>query len=91
MWWVVECASTMDTQLAIHKAGPLVIPKSFRDELHVAPGDALEESSGKEIRLLYSLSRTYGGELLFSSALGLKIFFQGSLLRRAVSAETLFP
>jgi len=44
--------TSMATQLTIDKAGRVVIPKSLRDELHLAAGDALEmECSGEEITL----------------------------------------
>ena len=51
--WVKPMYNTiMTTQLTIDKAGRVVIPKSLRDELQLAPGDALEmESSGDEITL----------------------------------------
>jgi AbrB family looped-hinge helix DNA binding protein len=51
--WVKPTYNTiMTTRLTIDKAGRVVIPKSLRDELQLAPGDALEmESSGDEITL----------------------------------------
>jgi AbrB family looped-hinge helix DNA binding protein len=40
----------MTAKLTIDKAGRVVIPKSFRDELHLSSGDSLEiESQGDEI------------------------------------------
>ena len=42
----------MSTRLIIDKAGRVVIPKHLREELHLAPGDALEmESAGEQITL----------------------------------------
>jgi AbrB family looped-hinge helix DNA binding protein len=40
------------SRLIIDKAGRVVIPKPLREELHLAPGDALEiESAGEQITL----------------------------------------
>lgn len=42
----------MTTKLTLDKAGRIVIPKPLRDELHLAPGDALElESADEQITL----------------------------------------
>jgi len=42
----------MVAKLTLDKAGRVVLPKPLRDELQLAPGDALEmESSGEEIVL----------------------------------------
>ena len=38
----------MTTEITIDKAGRIVIPKPLREELHIAPGDALQiESEGE--------------------------------------------
>ncbi len=42
----------MTVKVTLGVAGRIVLPKPLRDELHLAPGDALElESSGEEITL----------------------------------------
>lgn len=42
----------MTTTLVIDKAGRVVIPKSLREELQLAPGDSLElDSRGEQITL----------------------------------------
>lgn len=42
----------MPTKLKLDKAGRLVLPKPLRDELQLAPGDALEvTTAGEEITL----------------------------------------
>jgi len=42
----------MTTKLTIDKAGRIVLPKPVRDELQLAPGDALQlDSSGEKITL----------------------------------------
>ena len=42
----------MTAKLTLDKAGRVVIPKSFRDELHLSAGDSLEiESRGDEVVL----------------------------------------
>ncbi len=42
----------MTAKLTIDKAGRVILPKPVRDELQLAPGDALDlESSGEEITL----------------------------------------
>jgi AbrB family looped-hinge helix DNA binding protein len=42
----------MVARLTLDKAGRIVLPKALREELQLAPGDALEvESSGEEITL----------------------------------------
>jgi len=42
----------MTAKLTLDKAGRVVIPKSFRDELHLSSGDSLEiESQGDEFIL----------------------------------------
>ncbi len=42
----------MVARLTLGKAGRIVLPKPLRDELQLAPGDALEvDSSGEEITL----------------------------------------
>lgn len=42
----------MTTRLIIDKAGRVIIPKPLREELHLAPGDALEmETAGEQITL----------------------------------------
>ena len=42
----------MTTKLTLDKAGRIVIPKSFREALHLNPGDSLElDSSGEEMTL----------------------------------------
>jgi AbrB family looped-hinge helix DNA binding protein len=42
----------MTVKITLGIAGRIVLPKPLRDELHLAPGDALElESSGEEITL----------------------------------------
>jgi AbrB family looped-hinge helix DNA binding protein len=39
-------------KLTMDKAGRIVLPKTLRDELHLAPGDSLEiESSGEDITI----------------------------------------
>jgi AbrB family looped-hinge helix DNA binding protein len=39
-------------KLKLDKAGRIVLPKTLRDELHLAPGDSLEiESSGEDITI----------------------------------------
>jgi AbrB family looped-hinge helix DNA binding protein len=44
--------ASMSTRLTMDKAGRIVIPKSLREELRLAPGDDLEmESVGEEITL----------------------------------------
>jgi len=48
----------MTAKLTIDKAGRVVLPKPLRDELQLAPGDALElESSGEQITLRPSRDR----------------------------------
>ncbi|MCC6389219.1 MAG: AbrB/MazE/SpoVT family DNA-binding domain-containing protein [Bryobacterales bacterium] len=42
----------MTTKLILDKAGRVVIPKALREELHLAPGDALElNTAGEQITL----------------------------------------
>ena len=42
----------MNARLVIDKAGRILIPKSFREELRLEPGDTLEmESTGEQITL----------------------------------------
>ena len=42
----------MTTKLTLDRAGRVVIPKPLRDELQLAPGDALDlESEGEQITL----------------------------------------
>jgi len=42
----------MNAKLTIDRAGRVVLPKPLRDELELAPGDALElESAGEKITL----------------------------------------
>lgn len=42
----------MTTKLILDKAGRVVIPKTLREELHLAPGDALQlNTAGEQITL----------------------------------------
>lgn len=62
------------------KAGRIVLPKPFRDELHLEPGDALEiQSSGEEITL-----RPVRGEAQLRKKHGVWVYRTGEPL----SAET---
>lgn len=51
-WQMPTYNGTMVAKLRVDKAGRVVLPKPLRDELQLAPGDALElESSGDAITL----------------------------------------
>jgi len=51
-WINPEYHTKMNTRLTIDKAGRVVIPKLWREELHLEPGDSLEiERIGEQITL----------------------------------------
>ncbi len=69
----------MTAKLTIGKAGRIVIPKSLRDELQLAPGDALElESSGEQITL-----RPLRGNALLRKKRGIWVYRSGEPLSHA--------
>ncbi len=75
----------MVAKLRLDKAGRIVIPKPLRDELQLAPGDALElESSGEEIRL-----RPARGNASLRKKRGIWVYRSGEPLSRAVVENTL--
>ena len=56
----------MKTKLTLDQAGRVMIPKSFRDQLHLGPGDEMEvHCEGDEIRL-----RPVGANALLRKELG---------------------
>jgi AbrB family looped-hinge helix DNA binding protein len=71
----------MVTQLTIDKAGRIVIPKSFREQLHLSPGDAVElESAGEELTL-----RPVRGTGPLSKEHGVWVFRSGEPLAASVT------
>jgi AbrB family looped-hinge helix DNA binding protein len=75
----------MVSRLTLDKAGRVVLPKPLRDELQLAPGDALEvESRGEEITL-----RPVRGEARLRKKRGVWVFRSGEPLSQAVVEETL--
>lgn len=67
-------------KLTVDKAGRIVLPKPFRDELHLEPGDALDiQSSGEELTL-----RPVRGEAQLRKKHGVWVYRTGERL----SAET---
>ena len=75
----------MKAQLALDKAGRVVIPKPLRDELHLASGDALElETEGDTmiLRPVRSISP-------LCKERGIWVYRTGTPLSAAVTDETL--
>jgi AbrB family looped-hinge helix DNA binding protein len=75
----------MSTYLTIDKAGRVVIPKSFREDLHLEPGDTLEmESIGEQITL-----RPVRGTGPLRKEQGVWVFYAGQPLSAAVTDDML--
>lgn len=72
-------------RLTLDKGGRVVLPKSVRDELQLAPGDALElESSGEQITL-----RPLRGNAPLCKKRGIWVYRSGEPLSHAEVQETL--
>lgn len=75
----------MTARLTLDKAGRVVLPKFVREELQLAPGDALElESSGEQITL-----RPLRGNAPLRKKRGIWVYRVGEPLPDAVVRETL--
>jgi AbrB family looped-hinge helix DNA binding protein len=75
----------MNAKLTIDKAGRIVLPKPLRDELQLAPGDALElECSAEEITL-----RPLRGNAPLRKKRGVWVFRVGEPLAGSVVEETI--
>lgn len=75
----------MVAKLTLDKAGRIVLPKPLRDELQLAPGDALEvETSGEEITL-----RPVRGNAPLRKKRGIWVYRTGEPLSDAVVEEAL--
>jgi len=74
----------MDARLTIDAAGRVVLPKSLRDELQLAPGDTLElESSGERILL-----RPVRAAAPLTKEQGIWVFRTGQTLTASLVDET---
>jgi AbrB family looped-hinge helix DNA binding protein len=72
-------------QVTIDRAGRVVIPKSFREDLHLEPGDSLEiETSGEQITL-----RPLRGTGPLRKEHGVWVFHSGQPLSAAETDEAL--
>ena len=75
----------MAAKLTLDKAGRIVLPKALRDELQLAPGDALEaESSGEEITL-----RPLRGNAPLRKKHGIWVYRAGEPLSDSVVQKTM--
>jgi len=75
----------MTTRVSLDKAGRIVIPKSLREELNIAPGDSFElEIVGGEITL-----RPVRGTAPLTKERGVWVFRTGQPLPASVTDETL--
>ena len=75
----------MVAKLTLDKAGRIVLPKALRDELQLAPGDALEaESSGEEITL-----RPLRGNAPLRKKHGIWVYRAGEPLSDSVVQKTM--
>ncbi len=75
----------MVARLRLDKAGRVVLPKSVREDLQLAPGDALElETSGEQITL-----RPLRGNAPLRKKHGVWVYRSGEPLPDAVVQETL--
>lgn len=75
----------MRTEVTIDRAGRLVLPKTLRDELGLAPGDSLDLTvKGEEVTL-----RPRRGATPLQKERGIWVFRIGKPLRAADTAETL--
>ncbi len=75
----------MVAKLTLDKAGRIVLPKALRDELQLAPGDALEaESSGEEITL-----RPLRGNAPLRKKQGIWVYRAGEPLSDSVVQKTM--
>ena len=69
----------------LDKAGRIVLPKPVRDELQLAPGDALElESSGEQITL-----RSLRGNAALQKERGVWVYRTGQKLPASVANDTI--
>lgn len=74
----------MKTTLTVDKAGRVVLPKSVRDELQLAPGDTLQlETSGEQVTL-----RPLRGNAQLRKERGVWVFYAGEPLSDAVVEKT---
>jgi AbrB family looped-hinge helix DNA binding protein len=79
------CDAIMTMKLTLDKAGRIVLPKPVRDELQLAPGDALElESSGEEITL-----RLRRGHAPLRKKRGVWVYSAGEAISDTVVQKTL--
>lgn len=75
----------MVAKLTLDKAGRIVLPKALRDELQLAPGDAVEaESSGEEITL-----RPLRGNAPLRKKHGIWVYRAGEPLSDSVVQKTM--
>jgi len=75
----------MNTRLVIDKAGRVVIPKPWRAELHLEPGDTLEmESTSEQITL-----RPIRGTSPLSKECGVWVFGSGQPLPASATDDML--
>ncbi len=75
----------MVAKLTLDRAGRIVLPKALRDELQLAPGDALEaESSGEEITL-----RPLRGNAPLRKKHGIWVYRAGEPLSESVVQKTM--
>jgi len=75
----------MNTRLIVDKAGRIVIPKPLREELNLAPGDALElETAGEQITL-----RPLRGTGPLTKEHGVWVFHTGQPLAASATDEML--